>query len=221
MPCASTGGDADDAQVVQHTFGTHGAGADAVVHHVVVAVRVVVQPVGGEDHLVVLVERVAAERQRRVGATSRSRWARRPASARWARARRRSPRCGTRGWCGRRARAGCPPPTRHSLRPSVCSATCTSCSSATLQRGVEGAGVGAHVLVHLEAARAAFDQRLDQRAPRSLDEPRARKPMLTGHWSKLLNAWRSAHGELTPDTPHRTELLADDGGDTRRPARPP
>ena len=25
--------------------------------------------------------------------------------------------------------------------------------------------------------------------------------MLTGHWSKLLNAWRSAHGELTP-TPH-------------------
>ena len=64
------GRDADDPQVVQHALGAHRAVADAVLHHVMVAVRVVVQPVRGEDHLVVLVERVATERQRGVGAAA-------------------------------------------------------------------------------------------------------------------------------------------------------
>ena len=51
-----------------------------------------------------------------------------------------------------------------SLSPSVWRATCTSCSSANGQRGVERAGVRAGVLVHLEAADAAVHERLLERA---------------------------------------------------------
>ena len=74
-----------------------------------------------------------------------------------------------------------------------------------------GAGVRAHVLVHLEPARAALAAPRPA-APGRDDEPRPRKPMLTGQASKALNACAAPSGELTPDAPERAELLADDRG---------
>ena len=69
------------------------------------------------------------------------------------------------------------------------------------QRGVERASVGPGVLVHLETADAALDERFDQSVGVDDDDPRPRKPMLTGHASNASNAVRSPQGELTP-TPH-------------------
>ncbi len=89
---------------------------------------------------------------------------------------------------------------RHSLRPSVCRATCTSCSSAT-RSAVSRARVCAPMSSWTLNPDAPPSARASTSGPASEDEPRARKPMLTGQASKALNACRSAQGELTP-TPH-------------------
>ena len=89
---------------------------------------------------------------------------------------------------------------RHSFSPSVCNATCTSCASATVS-AVSSARVCAPMSSCTLKPQAPPSTSASTSGSATEDEPRARNPMLTGHWSKLLNAWRSAHGELTP-TPH-------------------
>ena len=56
---------------------------------------------------------------------------------------------------------------RHSFSPSRVQGDLDVVLLGDPQRRVQRAGVGAHVLVHLEAARAALGQRLDQRARRA------------------------------------------------------
>ena len=122
----------------------------------------VVQAVRGEDHLVVLVERVAPEGQGRVGG-----------------------RADHVGHAGQLQHVGHVPTAatldvegvdgaavQHAQRvvdrqalvePVGVQGDLDVVLLGDVQRRVEGAGVGAHVLVHLEPARAALDQRLDQR----------------------------------------------------------
>ncbi len=89
---------------------------------------------------------------------------------------------------------------RHSFSPSLCRATWTSCSSATL-RAVSRARVWAPMSSCTLKPEAPPSARASTRGALCEDEPRPRKPMLTGQASKALKAWRSAQGELTP-TPH-------------------
>ena len=147
---------------MQHTLGPHRAAADAIVDQVMVAVRVVVQAVRGEDHLVVLVERIAPERQRRVGA-----------------------RADHVGHTGELQHVGHVAAAAALDVEGVDGATVQHAQRVVhreafveavgvqrdlhvellgdVERGVERPGVRAHVLVHLEPAGAALHQRLDQR----------------------------------------------------------
>ncbi|RUP66878.1 hypothetical protein SSPNP10_16565 [Streptomyces sp. NP10] len=86
---------------------------------------------------------------------------------------------------------------RHSLRPSLCRATWTSCSSAT-RRAVSRARAWAPMSSWTLKPQAPPSASASTRGAGSEDEPRARKPMLTGQASKALKACFSAQGELTP-----------------------
>ncbi len=86
---------------------------------------------------------------------------------------------------------------RHSFNPSVCRATWTSYSSAT-RSAVSSARVCAPMSSCTLKPDAPPSASASTSGASSEDEPRPRKPMLTGQASKALKAWRSAHGELTP-----------------------
>ena len=79
----------------------------------------------------------------------------------------------------------------------MCSATCTSCSSAT-RSAVSSARVCAPMSSCTLKPHAPPSTSASTSGAGSEEEPRARKPMLTGQASKALNACRSAQGELTP-----------------------
>ena len=156
------GRDADDTEIVQHTLRPHGSVTDAVGHHRVVAVRVVVQPVRAEDHFVVLVERIATEWQRRVGGradhvghTGQLQDVRHvPAAAPFDVE-------GMDGATGQHAE-------RVFHRQALVEAISVQRDLhvehfGDVQRRVERSRVRAHVLVHLEAARTTLDQCFDQR----------------------------------------------------------
>lgn len=89
---------------------------------------------------------------------------------------------------------------RHSFNPSLCRATWTSCSSAT-RRAVSSARVWAPMSSCTLKPEAPPSASASTRGAADDDEPRPRKPMLTGQASNALKACRSAQGELTP-TPH-------------------
>ena len=86
---------------------------------------------------------------------------------------------------------------RHSFSPSLCRATWTSCSSAT-RSAVSRARVWAPMSSCTLKPQAPPSASASTSGAASEDEPRPRKPMLTGQASKALKAWRSAQGELTP-----------------------
>lgn len=86
---------------------------------------------------------------------------------------------------------------RHSLSPSLCRATWTSYSSAT-RRAVSRARVWAPMSSWTLKPQAPPSASASTSGASWEEEPRPRKPMLTGQASKALKACRSAHGELTP-----------------------
>ena len=205
--------DADDTQVVQHPLGAHGAAADAVLHHVVVAVRMVVQAVRREDHLVVLVERVAAERERGVGAAAdHVRHAGQlqhvghvPAAAALD-VERVDGAPGQHRQCVLHAEALVQPVgVQGHLHVELLG---------HVQRGVERTGVRAHVLVHLEADGAALHQCLHQRR-RVAGRPTGQEPDVHGPLVEAVERVPQRPRRVHAHTPHGPELLADDGGDTR------
>ena len=159
------GGDADRAQVVQHVLGAHRPGPDPVAGHRGVAGQVGLEVVDGDDHPVVLGDRVPAERQGGVGGGADDvRHARHLQHVRYVPA---AAALDVEGVDGA--------PVEHAqgvldgqalVQPVAVQGDLDVVLLGDPQRGVERAGVGAHVLVHLEAGRAALGERLDQRRRR-------------------------------------------------------
>ncbi len=100
---------------------------------------------------------------------------------------------------------------RHSLRPSLCRATWTSCSSAT-RSAVSRARVWAPMSSWTLKPQAPPSASASTSGASPEEEPRPRKPMLTGQASKALKAWPQRPGGVDADAPDRPEFLADDGG---------
>jgi hypothetical protein len=155
-------GDPDGPQVVQHVLGTHGPGPDPVAGHGGVAGEVGPEAVDGDDHPVVLGDRVAAEGERRVGGgTDDVRDAGRlqhvghmtAAAALDAEGVDRAAFEHAQGVLDRQAL----------VQPLAVQGDLDVVLLGDPQGGVQGSGVGAHVLVHLEAAGASLGEGLGQR----------------------------------------------------------
>ncbi len=207
------GGDADRAQVVQHVLGAHGARADPVAGHGGVAGEVRLEVVDGDDHAVVLGDRVPAEGQGGVGGGADDvRHARHlehvgdvPAAA----------ALDVEGVDGAAVQHAQGVLDGEALVEAV--AVQGDLDVVLLghpQRGVQGAGVRAHVLVDLEAGRTALGQRLDQRGGvrggAAGEEADVDGPGVEGVEGVLEGPRR-----VDADAPDRAELLADDRGDAR------